>query len=190
MEQVVIRGTVVRLWQGDITRCEVDAVVNAANAALAGGGGVDGAIHRAGGPQILAECAAWVAEHGRLPDGEAMLTTAGRLPAQAVIHTVGPRWAGGGRGEPEALAACYRNALRLAHASGHRTVAFPSISTGAYGYPMAAAAGVAIRAIQQGLLHDAPSGSFKEIVVALFDAAALAAWSAALERFVMGDEDG
>jgi O-acetyl-ADP-ribose deacetylase len=125
----------------------VDAIVNAANSSLMGGGGVDGAIHRAGGPEILEECRRIVARQGSLPAGEAVLTTAGRLPARHVIHTVGPRWAGGTRGEAETLARCYRNSLRLARAHGLGSVAFPSISTGAYGYPVVEAAQVALRAV-------------------------------------------
>jgi O-acetyl-ADP-ribose deacetylase (regulator of RNase III) len=153
-----------RFVQGDITRQEVEAVVNAANSSLMGGGGVDGAIHRAGGPAILEECKRIVAKIGRLPTGEAVITTAGNLPARYVIHTVGPVWRGGGRGEPELLAKAYENSLRLAHSRGIRSVAFPSISTGAYGYPVDRAARVAIRAIADFLeKHD-----FEEVRFVLF----------------------
>jgi O-acetyl-ADP-ribose deacetylase len=116
-----------------------------------GGGGVDGAIHRAGGPDILEECRRIVARQGPLPPGEAVITTAGRLPSRHVIHTVGPIWSGGKGGESEALARCYRNSLRLARAHGLRSVAFPSISTGAFGYPVREAARVALRAVGEEL---------------------------------------
>jgi O-acetyl-ADP-ribose deacetylase (regulator of RNase III) len=130
--------------QGDITKQEVDAIVNAANEALRGGGGVDGAIHRAAGPELLKECK----EIGGCPTGEARITKGYRLPARYVIHTVGPVWHGGHRGEPEKLAACYRNALRLAVENGARTVAFPGIGTGVYGYPLEDATRVAITTVR------------------------------------------
>jgi O-acetyl-ADP-ribose deacetylase (regulator of RNase III) len=129
----------------------VDAIVNAANSGLMGGGGVDGAIHRAGGPAILEECRRIVARQGPLPPGEAVITTAGRLPSRHVIHTVGPRWSGGRHGEAETLARCYRSCLRLARAHALRSVAFPSISTGAFGYPVAEAADVAFRTVREDL---------------------------------------
>ncbi len=131
------------LVEGDITRQDVDAIVNAANSALQGGGGVDGAIHRAGGPKILAECR----QIGGCPTGEARLTTGGNLKARYVIHTVGPVYQGGGRREPELLASCYRESLKLASGKGLTSVAFPSISTGAYGYPLAEAARVALKTV-------------------------------------------
>jgi len=149
-------GRRIELIQGDITRQHTDAIVNAANSALAGGGGVDGAIHRAGGPAILEECRAIVAAQGPLPPGRAVITTAGLLPARHVIHTVGPVWHGGGRGEAETLAACYRNSLALAAEHGLATVAFPSISTGAYGYPVASAAAVASGAVREALRSEPP----------------------------------
>ena len=126
----------IQLTRGDITRETTDAIVNAANSSLLGGGGVDGAIHRAGGPAILEDCKRIRAQRGELPAGEAVVTTAGRLPCRRVIHTVGPIWHGGTHGEPETLARCYRNSLALAAAEGLESVAFPSISTGAYGYPV------------------------------------------------------
>lgn len=128
------------LLRGDITQMAVDAIVNAANTTLLGGGGVDGAIHRAAGPELLAECKTL----GRCRPGEAKITRGYRLPATHVIHTVGPVWSGGNRGEPETLANCYRNSLRVAVENGVRTIAFPAISCGAYRYPIAKAAEVAI----------------------------------------------
>src|SRR5437867_9117151 len=135
------------LDRGDITRENVDAIVNAANSSLMGGGGVDGAIHRAGGPAILDECRRIVEARGPLPAGEAVITTGGRLPARRVIHTVGPRWRGGDRGEAATLASCYRNSLALAASEGVSSLAFPSISTGAYGFPIDEASAVALQAV-------------------------------------------
>ena len=137
--------------RGDITLEEVDAIVNAANSSLLGGGGVDGAIHRAGGPAILAQCKEIRARQGGCPTGQAVITTGGDLPAQYVIHTVGPIWRGGDRGEAGLLASCYKNSLALAGDSGLATVAFPSISTGVYGYPVARAARVALTAVREAL---------------------------------------
>ena len=143
----------VTLKVGDITQEAVDAVVNAANGTLMGGGGVDGAIHRAGGPAILEECRAVRAERypDGLPTGEAVLTTAGNMPARRVIHTVGPVYGRGGPAKAEQLARCYRNSLALAAAHGLATVAFPAISTGVYGYPLDEAAAVSSGAILQAL---------------------------------------
>ena len=146
------------LKQGDITREDTDAIVNAANASLMGGGGVDGAIHRAGGPAILEACKAIVARRGRLPTGQAVITPGGELPARHVIHTVGPVWRDGGGGEPAQLADAYRNSLRLAREHGLASVAFPSISTGAYGYPIGLAADVALRTVAAELrAHGSPA---------------------------------
>lgn len=136
-----------RIVQGDITELAVDAIVNAANEAMLGGGGVDGAIHRAAGRELFEACLAVpeVRPGVRCPTGEARITPGFRLPAGRVIHTVGPVWRGGGRGEEERLAACYRNSLALAAENGCRSVAFPCISTGVYGYPVEAAAEIAVR---------------------------------------------
>ena len=137
--------------RGDLTREDVDAIVNAAISSLLGGGGVDGAFHRAGGPAILAECRAMRERRGPLPAGQAVITTGGALPARRVIHTVGPVWHGGQGGERETLASCYRESLALAEREGLRSVAFPSISTGAFGYPIEEAAAVALDAIAASL---------------------------------------
>jgi O-acetyl-ADP-ribose deacetylase (regulator of RNase III) len=147
MQQLVVGGKRISLILGDITRERVDAIVNAANSNLMGGGGVDGAIHAAGGAAILDECREIRIRRGGCPTGHAVITTAGRLPSKHVIHTVGPIWSGGVRGEPELLASCYQSSLELAVRHGLRTVAFPSISTGAYRFPIERAARIALGTI-------------------------------------------
>jgi O-acetyl-ADP-ribose deacetylase (regulator of RNase III) len=142
----------IELVRGDITRQAVDAVVNAANSGLLGGGGVDGAIHRAGGPSILEECRRLRASRGPLPAGQAVITGAGALPCRHVVHAVGPVWQGGSAGEAATLASAYRSSITLAAVNGARTIALPSISTGVYGYPVAAAARVALETARELLL--------------------------------------
>lgn len=132
---------------GDITTLEVDVIVNAANPSLLGGGGVDGAIHRAAGPALLAACKQVLQQQGECPPGHAVITIAGDLPASAVIHTVGPVWHGGGRMEAQTLADTYKNSLQLAAANNYRSIAFPAISTGVYGYPKEEAAEIAVRTV-------------------------------------------
>ena len=158
--------TRIQLIQGDITRQKASAIVNAANSSLLGGGGVDGAIHRAGGPAILEECRLVRARQGGCKTGEAVITTGGRLLAAHVIHTVGPVWNGGHKGEPELLASCYRNCLRLAAENQLESIAFPGISTGIYGYPKDQATAIAVREVQQFLAaHDFP----QSVLLVAFD---------------------
>jgi O-acetyl-ADP-ribose deacetylase len=147
----VAGGKVIELVEGDITQQDTDAIVNAANSGLLGGGGVDGAIHRAGGPAILEECRKIRDRQGPLPSGKAVVTTGGRLKATHVIHTVGPVYRDGKHGEAAVLADCYRNCVQLADTLKLNSVAFPSISTGAYGYPMAEAASVALWSVTESL---------------------------------------
>lgn len=153
------------LERGDITHERVDVIVNAANNGLLGGGGVDGAIHRAGGPKILEECRKIRDLRGGCPTGEAVITGAGNLHAKYVVHTVGPVWQGGGEGEPELLRSAYWNSLKLAAEHDAETIAFPSISTGVYGYPVEAAANVAITAVRD---WDSEDKSVREIRFVLF----------------------
>lgn len=159
-------GSLISVVIGDITAQETDAIVNAANSSLMGGGGVDGAVHRAGGPAILEECKKIVAEHGRLPAGEAVATTGGKLRAAFVIHTVGPIWHGGEEGEPEVLTRCYSNSIALADRMRLTNLAFPAISTGAFGYPAPQAADIAFAATVAAL---DTTRSVREVRFVLFD---------------------
>jgi O-acetyl-ADP-ribose deacetylase (regulator of RNase III) len=157
----------IHLVQGDITDMETDAIVNAANSSLMGGGGVDGAIHRKGGPKILEECkklriTEW--PHG-LPTGKAVLTIAGNLKAKNIIHAVGPVWRGGNHGEPQLLAQAYQNSLKLALSNKMKSIAFPSISTGAYRYPIEKASQIALKTIREFLEKN---NSLEEVVLVLF----------------------
>lgn len=166
----------------DITAETTDAIVNAANSSLLGGGGVDGAIHRAGGPQILAECRQIVAKTGRLPAGKAVITGAGRMQAKHVIHTVGPIYRG--TSDAATLASCYRESLSLAESKGLRSIAFPSISTGAYGYPLAEAAKVAVSACTKAL-NDCQAVNLVRFV--LFDPTTLRAYVDAAREFAVAN---
>ena len=163
----------------EITKETTEAIVNAANSSLLGGGGVDGAIHRAGGPSILQECRRIVAKIGTLPPGKAVITTGGRMPAKYVIHTVGPIYRGGRQHEAETLASCYRECIEVADDHGIRSLAFPSISTGAYGYPVHEAAEIAVRTVAGAL----PSSAHLELVrFVLFDLATCEAYVQSAEK--------
>lgn len=181
---VVLEGAKTIAFEGpsDITKLSVDAIVNAANSSLMGGGGVDGAIHRAGGPSILAECERIIAKIGRLPAGKAVMTTGGRLPARYVVHTVGPVWSGGKRGEPETLASAYRESMRIADENAIQSIAFPSISTGAYRYPVADAARIAIKTVAEALKK---ATSIREARFALYDSSTLDVYIAAARQWEM-----
>jgi O-acetyl-ADP-ribose deacetylase len=157
--------TTIKLFKGDITSLQTDAIVNAANSSLMGGGGVDGAIHRAGGPEILEECKKIVARQGGCKTGDAVITTGGRLPAKFVIHTVGPIWNGGKKKEKELLASCYRKSLEIAGQQGIKTIAFPNISTGVYRFPKQEAAAIAV----QTVTDHANDHSIQEIIFVCFD---------------------
>lgn len=156
----------IKVIEGDITKIEVDAIVNAANTSLLGGGGVDGAIHRAGGPQILEDCRKIIAKQGGCKVGEAVITTAGKLPAKYVIHTVGPQWNNGTNNEDENLSNCYSNSLELAAKNNCKTIAFPSISTGVYRFPKDRAAKIATATIKKFLNENA---TIKEVILVSFD---------------------
>ncbi len=179
MKITIAPGRVIELAQGDITRETTDAIVNAANSELVPGGGVCGAIHRAGGPAIAEECRAVRRERGPVPPGGAAATTGGKLAARHVVHAVGPVYAGGGRGEAETLASCYRESLRIADGLKLKSIAFPAISTGIFGYPLEEAARVALDAVAAtlpGLQH------VSVVKFVLFDGSALAAFTRAAEN--------
>lgn len=159
-------STKLSLIRGDLTKLDVDAIVNAANSSLLGGGGVDGAIHRAGGPEIAAECHKIRERQGGCPTGEAVITGSGNLPARYVIHTVGPVWQGGNKGESELLASCYRNSLRIALDNGICSIAFPNISTGIYGYPKEEACHIALATVADFLNAHA---QLSEVIFVCFD---------------------
>jgi O-acetyl-ADP-ribose deacetylase (regulator of RNase III) len=172
---ILLDHTTLELHQGDITRLAVDAIVNAANSGLRGGGGVDGAIHRAGGPAIMAECR----RIGGCPTGQAVVTTGGDLPARYVIHAVGPIWQGGGHGEPDLLRSAYANSLQRAEELAVASIAFPSISTGVYGYPIAVACPIAVSAVSE---HVRQSTALRRIIFCLFSAGDYAVYEECLHN--------
>jgi O-acetyl-ADP-ribose deacetylase (regulator of RNase III) len=178
--EVTVNQARLRIIQGDITQQDTEAIVNAANSSLMGGGGVDGAIHRAGGTVILEECKQIVSRQGRLPTGKAVITNGGNLKAKYVIHTVGPVWQDGDKGEPELLASAYQESLRLAADNNIKSLSFPSISTGAYGYPVNKAARVAIDAVTDFLGRG--TTSVREVVFVLFDSGTFSVYLSALKK--------
>ena len=179
-----INQAMLSIIQGDITLQTTDAIVNAANSSLMGGGGVDGAIHRAGGPAILEECKQIVSRQGRLPTGKAVITTAGNMKTKYVIHTVGPIWHGGSHGEAELLASAYRESLKLAAKNNLSSISFPSISTGAYSYPIEEASRVALKTVTSFLSE---TTSIKEVVFVLFDVRTLDTYASALQEITKGE---
>ena len=184
--EATVNKTKVSMVQGDITRQATDAIVNAANSSLMGGGGVDGAIHRAGGPAILEECKKIVAQQGSLPTGKAVITTGGNLKSQYVIHTVGPFWHGGSRNEAELLQNAYYECLELAAENKLDSISFPSISTGAYGYPVDEAAKIALSTVVSFLKEQATS--LKDVVFVLFDSRTYQSYCSALQAYLNGLE--
>jgi O-acetyl-ADP-ribose deacetylase (regulator of RNase III) len=180
--EVMINKTKVSIIQGDITKQATDAIVNAANSSLMGGGGVDGAIHRAGGPAILEECKEIVARQGRLPTGKAVITTGGNLKARYVIHTVGPAWQGGRNGEAELLRSAYYECLKLATERRLASISFPSISTGAYGYPVDEAARIAVSTVVSFLKGQATT--LQNVVFVLFDSRTYHSYHSALQAYL------
>jgi len=181
--RIKINGSALELVEGDITDQDTEAIVNAANSGLRGGGGVDGAIHRAGGPAIMEECR----KIGGCPTGEARITTGGRLKAKYVIHAVGPIYSGGKRGEAELLASAYRSSLKLASAQGIRSLAFPSLSTGAYGYPLEEAAIIALNTVMEYLKGHPEIGLARFV---LFGQTAYQTFQGTLERIMPEEERG
>jgi O-acetyl-ADP-ribose deacetylase (regulator of RNase III) len=184
--EATINDTRLVLRQGDITVESTDAIVNAANPGLMGGGGVDGAIHRAGGPVILAECVRIIARQGRLPVGKAVVTSGGNLKARYVIHTVGPIWRGGHEREADLLASAYAESLKLAADHNVNTISFPSISTGAYGYPVAEAAMVALKTVISCLKQHA--GPVHQVVFVLYSEPVFAAYRETLKMLLAQQE--
>ena len=180
--ELTINRTKLTIVQGDITEQATDAIVNAANPSLMGGGGVDGAIHRAGGPAVLEECKKIIARQGRLPTGKAVITTGGNLKARYVIHTVGPIWHGGSRSESELLKSAYYECLQLATENKLASISFPSISTGAYGYPVDEAARIALSTVFSFLKEQATS--LKDVVFVLFDSRTHQSYCSALQEFL------
>ena len=178
MQWTARTGKTLKLSTGDITRVAADAIVNAANSALAGGGGVDGAIHRAGGPSLMAELDQIRTRIGRCPTGSAVSTGAGALPARYVFHAVGPVYRDGRHGEPELLASCYRKCFDLAEEQGARSIAFPAISTGVYGYPLPEAAAIAVGEVSRQL--ERAECAVQEAVFVLFDRRSFDAFALAL----------
>ena len=181
-KQVTINQIKLATIQGDITKQATDAIVNAANPTLMGGGGVDGAIHQTGGPAILEDCKRIVAKQGRLPTGKAVITTGGNLKANHVIHTVGPVWYGGNRNEAQLLASAYQESLKVAAEHGLRSVSFPSISTGAFGYPVDQAARVAIKAVVSFLKER--TTQLEEVTFVLFESRTYQAYCSALDEII------
>lgn len=181
MSELDLNGRILEVIQGDITTVPADAIVNAANSSLVPGGGVDGAIHRAGGPAILADLCSRYGDDRHCPTGEAVVTVAGDLPAQWVIHAVGPIWEGGYRGEPELLASAYRASLACADAQGARLVTFPAISCGVFGYPLADGARVALETVRAHLADGRPT-SISKVTFVLFSKETLNAFGVELGR--------
>ena len=180
MEWTSGSGRKIVLQEGDITRVRADAIVNAANSALAGGGGVDGAIHRAGGPEIMRELDGIRGQIGHCPTGSAVATGAGRLPAKYVFHGVGPVYRDGEQGEPELLASCYRKCLELAEERGVASIGFPAISTGVYGYPLEEAAEIAIHEVKAHL--ERTDGKVQQAIFVLFGREAYEVYAKLLGR--------
>lgn len=180
ISEIVINQAKLSLIQGDITQQATDAIVNAANSSLMGGGGVDGAIHRAGGPAILEECKQIVSRQGRLSTGKAVITTGGNLKARFVIHTVGPVWHGGKSGETDLLASAYHETLKMAVDNKLHSISFPSISTGAYGYPVAEAAHVAVNTVVSFLKEGVTS--INEVVFVLYDSMTFQSYVSAISK--------